>query len=109
MAIAVPSGMRSIATRKEMVITPVAIPRPRSTGTSGSRMDRSGGRARIRNTTSPRLSRSHAVPAGPTLSISPTDNAEPSCTENIAVTASNHGGTGRAIGANALIPAPSLP
>ena len=39
------------------------------------------------------LSRSHAVPAGPTDSIRSTDSAEPSWTDSIAVTSSPHGGT----------------
>jgi hypothetical protein len=42
----------------------------------------------------PRLSLSHAVPAGPTAAIRSVDKAEPSWTDSIAATASPHGGTG---------------
>ncbi len=47
-ATAVPSGMRSMEARKAMVINPVATPSPRSTGTSGRRSVRNGGRAMAR-------------------------------------------------------------
>ncbi len=49
---------------------------------------RSGGRAIARNTSAPKLNRSHAVPAGPTLEITGTDRAEPSWTDSIAARAS---------------------
>lgn len=47
-----------------------------------------------RNISAPALSRNHAVPAGPTSEMSGSDSAEPSCTENIAATASVQAGTG---------------
>jgi len=94
MATAVPRGMRSIAARKAMVTSPVVTPRARRVGRSRRRTSRSGGRARARKTSAPMVSRSQAVPAGPTIAIRSTDRAEPSWTDSIAVTARAHGGTG---------------
>ena len=93
MATAVPSGMRSIAARKQMVTSPLMTPSPSSAGRSARRSDRSGGRATARKTSAPNVRRSHAVPAAPTASIRGTDRAEPSWTDSIAPTASVHGGT----------------
>ena len=93
MATAVPSGMRSIAARNAMVTSPVVTPRPSSAGTSRRRIARSGGRASARKTRAPMLSRSQAVPAGPTAPIMGTERAEPSCTDSIAASARPHGGT----------------
>ena len=92
-ATAVPSGMRSMAARNAMVTSPVVTPRPSSAGTSRRRIARSGGRASARKISAPMLSRSQAVPAGPTAAIRSTDRAEPSWTDSIAATASAHGGT----------------
>ena len=55
------------------------------------------GRAMRTKPMAPRVMRSHAVPATPMSSNSPTEMAAPSCTENMATTASDHAGT-RSIG-----------
>lgn len=87
MATAVPNGMRSMAARNRHVMAPVVTPSPTRAGMSRRSMDLSAGRASARKISAPALSRSHAVPAGPTWAISGSDSAAPSCTENMAVTA----------------------
>jgi hypothetical protein len=59
-----------------MVCSLVATPRPVSAGTSCGRIARSGGRARAGKTSTPMLSLSQDVPAGPTAEIKCTDRAE---------------------------------
>lgn len=93
MATAVPSGMRAIAARKQMVTSPLTTPSPSRAGRSRRLIERQAGRATARKSRAPKLRRSQAVPAAPTCSISWTDSADPSCTESIAATARVHGGT----------------
>ncbi|MFM7014594.1 MAG: hypothetical protein ACKOXT_06415 [Actinomycetota bacterium] len=92
MATVVPRGILSIAAKKALVIIPVAAPRLRRLGQSDFFIDLIGGLAIAMNIKAPKLSLSHAVPAGPICSISGRDRAEPSCMENIATIASDHAG-----------------
>lgn len=85
-----------MAARNRLVIAPVVTPNPTSAGTSSRATARSDGRTASTKIAAPALSRSHAVPAGPTRSISGSDSAEPNCTEDIAATASIQAGTGSA-------------
>src|ERR1700712_1027233 len=84
--------MRSIAARKAVLCSPVVTPRTSSAGRSRPRTVRTDGRAMAMNTTAPTERRSQAVPAGPAVAMRWVDKAEPTCTDNIAVTARVHGG-----------------
>ena len=92
-ATTVPRSMRAMAARNVIVTRPEATPSPISTGRSARRTERHGGRAMAMKIRAPAVSRSHAVPPAPTVSISPTLNAEPSCTDSIEAMARLHGGT----------------
>lgn len=66
-------------------------------GQRAEEFDRDGGAERDafdRREESPMVSLSQAVPAAPTAAIRSTDNAEPNCTDSIAVMAIAHGGIG---------------
>ena len=65
-ATAVPSGMRSIAARKNVVMKPVTTPRISSAGRSFRRNEAIAGRAMSHRNTIPKHMRNQAVPAGPT-------------------------------------------
>jgi hypothetical protein len=57
------------------------------------------------NPTAPRAMRSQAVPKTPTRSKSPKETAAPSCTESMAVTASDQAGA-RSIGVDPMSSSP---
>ena len=57
------------------------------------RRERIAGRAMSHSNIAPKHMRNHAVPAGPTWSITGTESAFESCTHSIAATAIDHGGT----------------
>ena len=103
-ATAVPSGMRSIAARKLVVISPVVTPSARAARRSAHRSPRTCGRLMSRKMTAPAVSRSQAVPPAPTVSKRLTDRAAPICTLSIAATASDHAGTRCVIAAGACRP-----
>ena len=92
-ATAVPSGIRATADRNAVVSRPVATPRASTTSRSRRPTPRSRGRVIPRKISAPMVSRSQAVPAGPTESNRCVEYAAPSWTEIIAATARDQAGT----------------
>jgi hypothetical protein len=88
----VPSGIRSMATRKATAMVAAATPRA-SIGTTAVRgMSLRRGRTSTARITPPATSRSQAVPTGPTVGNSPAARALPSCTQSMATSASDQAG-----------------